>query len=236
MISICIPTDEVLNIISCRGVKTLAKGSVITMWNNTARLYIKYNGTLKSSNTEWPGQKQYNSFTRIYIFRRFGMCMFWNKALLNMVNDRIISCWFQSKRLLHCILLQWSLEVKSLLFFHLLCNVFSLNITCSERWNVRFSNLSLNCCCGLLLFIRWNYQVLLEIVHFSFIFMPYIPHDHLMNALNCNTCESDSRASLMNFSFTFYSPFHASGMAWTFFLPIVIITFIVSIFTLLSWW
>lgn len=60
MISICIPTDEVLNIISCRGVKTLAKGSVITMWNNTARLYIKYNGTLKSSNTEWPGQNQYN--------------------------------------------------------------------------------------------------------------------------------------------------------------------------------
>lgn len=113
---------------------------------------------------------------------------------------------------------------------------FSLRIACSGSWNARFSDLSLKCCHGLLLFTHWNYQVLLQTVVFSFIFMPYILYDQLMNALNSNTCESDSYASFMNFSFNFCSLFHAPGMAWTFFLSIVNITFIVSIFILLSSW
>lgn len=111
---------------------------------------------------------------------------------------------------------------------------FFFSFACSESWNVRFSVLSSNCCHGLLLFSLWNYRVLLETVIFSFIFMPYILYDHLMNALNSNTWESDSHASFMIFSFNFCSPFHAPGMAWTFFLPLINITFIVSVFTLLS--
>lgn len=150
------------------------------------------------------------------------MCAFRIKASLGKVNDQIMSWWFLNKWLLHCVRLQWSLRIQSHFFFcrlyYLLCGIFfSLSVTCSGSWNARFSDLSSNCCHGLLLFTHWNYQVLLGTVLFSSIFMPYILYDQLMNALNSNTCESDNHASFMNFSFKFCSLFHAPGMAWTFF-------------------
>lgn len=225
-----------LNIISCRGVKTLAKGSVITCYLKQDRWYKPQ----RASYIKWPRQNQYNSFIRICIFRRFAVCAFRTNAFLSMVNHHIISWWFQNKWMPHCVLVRCGLKIPPHLFFchlyHLLCDFFFLSITCSGSWNARFSDLTLNCCHGLLLFTHWNYQVLLAAVLFSFIFMPYILYDHLMNALNSNTCEYDSHASFMNFSCNFCSPFHAPGMAWTFFLPIVNITFIVLIFILLPSW
>lgn len=155
----------------------------------------------------------------------------------------------QSKLMLHCVLLQCSLKIRSpfllslvsftVWFFCLfvvalfvwvflvfcVCILFgfffSLRIACSGSWNARFSNLSLNCCHGLLFFLDWNYKFLLETVLFSFIFTPHILYDHLMNALNSNTRESDSHAPFTIFFLLLCSPFHAPDMAWTFFLSIV---------------